>query len=94
MKETNPGKCITTKSSLKLEDLRITVNKQVENFQVRKLSSFCHSHHFHRYNYVVVDAVMHSQDPPSGMKDLLPQVLEVLLTEGPQFSACYQDCFS
>lgn len=33
MKETNPGKFITTKSSLKLEDVRITVNK-MENVQV------------------------------------------------------------
>lgn len=33
MKETIPGKFITTKSSLKLEDVRITVNK-MENVQV------------------------------------------------------------
>lgn len=35
---TNPGKCITTKSSLKLEDFKITINKQMENFQVGKLN--------------------------------------------------------
>lgn len=33
MKETSPGKFIPTKSSLKLEDVRITVNK-MENVQV------------------------------------------------------------
>lgn len=31
LKGTNPAKCITTKSSLKLEDLKITVNKQMES---------------------------------------------------------------
>ena len=31
---TNPGKCITTKSSLKLEDFKVVVNKQVGNLGI------------------------------------------------------------
>lgn len=93
MKGTNPRKCIATKHSLKLEYLGIIV-KQVESFQVWKLSSCCRSHDLRRCDYAIVDSVMHSQDAPSGTKGLLPQVLAVLPTERSQLSAPYQDCFS
>lgn len=72
-----------------MEDFRRIVNKQVEKFLDLKaeLSSFCHSHNLLTCNYAVVDSMMHSQDPPSEMKDLLPQMLEVLPTESPQLLA-------
>lgn len=41
----------------------------------------------YRCNSVVVDSILHSQDPPSGMKALLSQVLEVLPTESAELPA-------
>lgn len=93
VEKTNPGKCITMENSLKFKDLKITVNKQVENFSSlkTKLSPFTTV-------IIYLDVILwsrtitHSQVPPSGMNDLLPQVLKVQPTENPQLSATYQDC--
>lgn len=78
-----------------MEDFGIIVNKYVKMSGLKgKLSTFCHSHNLLRCDYVFVDSMMHSQDPPSGTRELLPQIPEVLPTENPQLSAPYQDCFS
>lgn len=82
-------------NSLKVKDLKITVNKQIENFSglKTKLSPFTT---VIIYLDVIswLRTITHSQDPPSGVNDLLSQVLKVLTTENPQLSTPYQDCLN
>ena len=41
---------------------------------------------------IVVDVLRGHTDPPPGIKDLLPQLLEVLLEDDPHLSALPEDC--